>query len=354
MIWLGLFLALASIPGYTSASIPAGWAALSLTLPIVAWRPGPPSWAHVAMGLFLIYVFASIGWSEEPLDGVFRLWQFCLIAGCFWLGTVQEPRPILIGLAFGYMISTLFAFGQWFGIDYVLRIDPAAYPGLHFSGVFSGAIAALLIVALINERLWFLAAACLPGLALAGSRGAILVALLGLVSIWVRSRWLLLASCAIVFACVFISPLSSDTERRLIWFASISFPSFFGHGAGSFVDLYINSTRFIQAENAHNDLLQLLFEFGIGAIPFLGVWLCLCLQPSAKHWPIIFSFTTLSVFFFPLYTPIPAAIFALCAGASVRDWSSTRDLLCRLRCFCLSRRSTPMVPVSLPTQEGLT
>lgn len=355
MILLGLFLALASIPGYTSAAIPAGWAALSITLPIVAWRSGSLTWAHVAMGVFLVYVFASISWSVQPLDGIYRLWQLSLIGGCFWLGTVQEPRPIIVGLTYGFIISSVLAFGQWLGFESVLRYTALSYPGLHFSGVFAGAIGAMLIVALASERLWFLAIGCLPGIWIAGSRGAFLAALIGLVSIWVRRPLSILAACAVILTYVAISTSSSDVERRLIWQGSISLLTFFGQGAGSYVDLWITMPSYlVRAEHAHNDLLQLLFEFGLGAIPFLAIWLALCLNSSYRHWPVIVCFTVLSIFFFPLFTPLCAVVFALYAGASVRDWSSARDLLHHLRHLCLLRRSHPMVPVSLPTQEGLT
>lgn len=349
MIWLGLFLALASIPGYTSAAIPAGWAALSLTLPIVAWRPGPPSWAHVAMGLFLFYVFASIAWSLEPLDGVYRLWQLSLIGGAFWLGTVQEPRPILIGLALGYMISTTLALGQYLGIDYVLRFDPYTYPGLHFLGVFSGAIGAILLVALATERLWLLVVCCLPGIYLSDSRGAILAALVGLTAIVIRRVWIIPIVCVVVVVYVCLHSLQSDIERRLIWYASFILLKPFGWGAGAYTDLFVETTRLVQAEHAHNDILQLLFEFGLGAIPFLAIWLGLCLQPQAKHWPVIAAFTVLSLFFFPLFTPLCAVVFALCAGASVRDWRSVSAILHDLRHLRFLWKSRKVVPVSLPT-----
>jgi hypothetical protein len=354
VIWLGLFLALASVPGYTSAAIPAGWAALSLTLPIAAWRPGVPTWAHAAMGLFLFYVFASISWSLEPLDGLYRLWQFSLIGGAFWLGTVREPRPIIIGLTLGYILSTCLAFGQYLGYDFVLRHDPNTYPGLHFLGAFSGAIGALLLVALASERLWLLAATCLPGIYLSDSRGAIFAALIGIAAVWIRRPILIALAAAIAISYVLLHTLQSDVERRLIWQASAVLLRPFGWGSGSYVDLFVQSTRMVQAEHAHNDFLQLLFEFGIGAFPFLAIWMGLILQSRARHWPVIASFTCLSIFFFPLYTPLCAVVFALCAGASVRDWRSTSDLLSSLRRIRLPWRSGKVVPASLPIQEGLT
>ncbi len=352
MILLGLFLALASIPGYTSVAIPAGWAALSVALPIAAWKPGVLSWAHAAMGLFLLYVFASLAWSVEPLDGVYRLWQFSLIAGAFWLGTVREPRQILIGLAVGYMISSVLAFGQWFGIDFVIRYNELHFPGLHFSSVFAGAIGALLVVALASERLWFLAAACLPGIAIAGSRGAMLAVGVGLVGIFFRRWWLIPLLCASVLAYGLLNHVGSDIERRTIWHASTVYLTLFGQGAGSYVDLFYISPVYFgisRAEHAHNDLLQLLFEFGIGAIPFLAIWLRLCFDTQAKHWPVIAAFTVLSIVFFPLYTPLTATVFALCAGATVRDWSSVSDLLNHIGRVRLLRQSDKAVSLPLPT-----
>jgi hypothetical protein len=302
------------------------------------------------MGLFLLYVFASIAWSTEPLDGIYRLWEFTLIAGCFWLGSVREPKPILIGLAYGYLISSVLALGQLLGVDSVLRYNLSSFAGLHFSNPFAGAIGAMLIVALASERLWLLSAACIPGLCICGSRGGIAAALVGIASIWVRRSWFIPLACAGAVAFVFLSGHNSDIERLAIWKGSASLLTPFGHGAGSYIDLFITSPFGItRAEHAHNDLLQILFETGIGATPLLAVWITLSLLPANKFWPVIACFTVLGVYFFPLYTPLSAAIFALCAGASVRDWSSAGDLLGRLRHLSLSRQANSPVSPLLST-----
>ncbi len=352
MIYLGLFLALASLPGWTSAAIPAGWAALSISLPIVAWHRHPITWGHVAMGVFLVYVFASISWSVEPLDGIYRLWQFCLIGGCFWLGTVREPKPILVGLAYGFMISSIIAIGQWYGVEFVVRYNWNNYPGLYFSGVFAGAIGSLLFIALLCEGLWFHAIGCVPGIVLASlySRASIPVILVGLAALWLRKAWLIPVCCVIILTLTLASTHNSDIERKAIWSASYGLLTWFGWGAGSFVDLFVTTPFGVtRAEHAHNDYLQLIFEFGLGSVLWLGIWIALCFQTYTKYWPLFASFTILSLFFFPLYTPIPVAIFALCAGTAVRDWSSLRDLLHSLRHLRLLRKATPVVSVPLPT-----
>lgn len=354
MLWLGLFISVASVPGVTSVTIPTGWAALSATLPIAAWRPGRIAWPHAAMILFLAYAGVSICWSTSPLSGVYRLWQALIVAGAFWLGSTVPPRTILVGLGLGGVLSSALAIGQATGWDFVYRFSADQSSGLHYNGVFSGMIAALTIVALFctDRRLWPLALAQLPALVLSGSRGALVAAGCGLLFTWLRHPSILAGFLAAILFYAGLGLTPSDIERGQIFSATVGLLAPFGNGAGSFADLYITTGgRLVHLEHAHNDALQLAFEFGIGSVPLLAIWAALAADTRSQYWPTHCTFLLLSAITFPLYTPLAALVWALCAGHTVRDWASPSDLLGRLRRESTLQQTPALVPIPLSPER---
>lgn len=312
----GLFLSLASIPGYTSVSIPAGWAAMSIFLPVATWRGARLTPLHFCLGAFLAYAALSLIWTFDPLSGGFRLWQLSLIALAFYWGTTApDVASFVRGLAVGCGLSSLLSIAQHFGFQPVLYYTGDGQAGLFYNPVFQGMTLALVIIACACLRLWLWIPALLPGLYLSHSRGAWAALGLGLLLTLIRSRKLLALTILSALLAFSLSTTGSDTERLLIWQAAWSKLSLFGHGAGSFSDLYIlTKPRIIHPESAHNDALQLAFEFGIGGLFLLPILACCTSRSRSPLWPVFASFTFLSLFSFPLFTPIPACLAALCAG----------------------------------------
>lgn len=327
MFWSGLFISVASVPGYTSAAFPAGWAALSMVLPLIAWRNGKVSLAHVVLFGFLAFVALSALWATSPLSSVWRLWQLVIFGGAVWLGsTLEDPKQFIAGLAAGGAVSSLLAFGQWMGVESVLRLNATAYAGLHFNGHFAGMIAAMLIVACLCYRLWWFIPAVAPGLILSNSRGAVLATAFGTVCIFIRRPILVLLACVAVFTFIAWSSSGSDAERRLILFVTWHNLSWLGNGAGSFADLYIVAAgKLLHPEHVHNDYLHLIFEFGVGAIAFGGVLAYALANTRSCLWPILATFTLLAVFTFPLFTPIPALLAGLAFGRGLVNGNSLCD-----------------------------
>lgn len=327
-MWLGLALSLAFIPGWTGATIPTSWAVLSCTLPLVLWRPLSPTVVHWALGSFFLYAALSFFWSINHLDAIYGLWILALIAGCFCLGAeLPSLRAITRGLAIGFGASSAISVVQWLGHAPVLvALGPA---GLAYNTMLHGSILALIIVALAIERDWFFIPALIPGLVLANSRGAYTAVALGLVLTHIRSPIILALAAAVGAYIATLNLGTSDAERIDIWHAAWTHLTLFGHGPGSFLSLWLQASPTIikVPEYAHNDALQLAFEYGIFACIPLSVAGLLLIQYDAREWPLFAAFIFLGLFSFPLYAPITSVIGALAAGRIARDWAVVRRRL---------------------------
>lgn len=335
MLYLGLAISIASIPGWTSITIPAGWAALSALLPSATlWRRGEFTPLHLLLTLALAYACVSALFVDGP-NALWRLWQLALFALAFHLGsTLPSLRPIWIGLAIGGSISSALAVAEWLDPNLpIMQFSTSAQAGLHYNPVMQGMILSVISVALLSENLWLWIVPLIPGILLSHSRGAIFVALAGATLCKVRQPLLMLCFglATVLYATLQLSP--HDTERMEIWITSAHQLSWLGKGTGAFTDLWIIiSTVALHPENTHNDFLQLLYEFGIGAVPFLALIGVTLLRSDEPSFPPAAAIAIFSCFSFPLFTPITAFAFALCAGrASASRSLSWRSLSDRRR-----------------------
>lgn len=325
MIWLGLAISLAFIPGWTGASIPTSWAVLSCVLPLTLWKPIATSPIHRVLLLFLAYAFASWLWATNRNDAVMALWQLSILAGCFCLGSQVPLRQLVRGLAIGFSISSAVAVLQWGGFHPVLTNNrwPA---GLAFNSMLHGEILALLIVALAIYGDWLWIPTLAPGLLLSGSRGAYTAAALGIVLTRLRQPILLAVGAAAVafWATIHIGP--SDSERFIIWQGALRYLTLFGNGPGSFLSLWFQHPGgpITTPEYVHNDALQLVYEYGVGATIPLACAAFLLARTQSQEWPLFATFVFLGIFSFPLYSPVASVIGALAAGRITSDWHLAR------------------------------
>lgn len=338
-MWLGLAISLAFIPGYTGASIPTSWAVLSCALPLILWKPVSSTAVHWALGGFFLYALASTTWAINRYDAIYGLWLLAIVGGCFIYGAeLPSLRQTMRGLAIGFGLSSALAVSQWLGHAPVLV--NTGYPGLAFNAMLHGEILALIILGLVIERDWYFIPALLPGLLLSQSRGAYAALALGLVLTRVRSPVLIVLGAA---SAAFIATLHlsiSDADRLNIWHAAWTNLTLFGHGPGSFLSVWFQPTPTTMEwpQHAHNDALQLAFEYGIGAAIPMAVCAFLLARVESQEWPLFAVFIFLGLFSFPLYSPITSVIGAMAAGRIVRDWAVVRRRL-GLRRLSLLQRS---------------
>jgi O-antigen ligase len=158
-----------------------------------------------------------------------------------------------------------------------------------------------------------------------------------------RARWKsFLAIPPLILMVYAIAPykwqVTPDGGGRIsLWLDTLNGITFFGHGIGSFYSAFIATATHIdtfhyQPDTAHNDLLQFAFELGIPAT-FLAVALLLVLWKVAGETEriILLAFAIIGLLAFPLYNPATAAVFALVAGYSSRNWDNLRRPMVRSR-----------------------
>ncbi len=323
---LGLIVPICFIPGITGAAIPTQWVLLSCLLPLGLWRSGPFGPAHwLGLGA-LAYAAASILWATSHYDGLNGLWTLSICALALWLGTtLTRTRDLFRGLAWGMVINSGFAIAQYLGYSPVPVSEGIA--GLFFNSTVLGASAALVLLAMIEYRFWFLALGTVPSLLLSGSRGSWAILAIGLLAR--RVHWSIILTCVALGAVAFAwAPNHSDAQRLYLWSLAYSHLTLFGNGIGSFTSVYYIATdtlfnspvRMVHPEFVHNDYLQLWFELGIGAIPIYLLYAIALSRKADALWPVTVAFLALSLFYFPLWCPITAFIGCVTTGRSLATW----------------------------------
>lgn len=357
MVWLGLFITTLSIPGWTSVTIPAGWAALSLGLPPNLWRRADFTLLHLFIYLFAAYAALSLFWAPDLPNAIWRLWGIALMLMAFHLGSaLKDLNKLWLGLGLGCAISSLLAVAQWLGLPYIMIYNESAPAGLHYNPSVHGMILAFVAIALWEERRYLLMFCLLPGLYLSHSRGAYAVFACGLLLTWFRIPLLALA---FGLGAMFYATLGwsgNDIERIAVWAGVSTNLTFLGHGAGSITHFFVHyNGRMVQPEYAHNDYLQLLFEFGIGATAFY-LALGLALGRDFRGWPVLAACFIFAFISFPLFHPISLLVFSLAAGHAARAWPDLwpsytvgrHRFISRVRSW--ARRYSPASRQTLPVQ----
>ena len=240
-------------------------------------------------------------------------------------------RPL--ALAYLLVLAAAFAVGrslpEWagevvwlIGVSVVVTVGAAiALIGLPVNSNLVGCALALALAASLTYGWWHLALVCVGGLVWFDSRGAALAALVtGLAWAWNCTRWrgVLLFAVAVVagFAAAFSGAHAPESllQRLGVWQDMINNMTVFGHGFGSFQAVYAalplrTNTGGVFVIAGYNDLLQLVFELGIGVIP-LVVFVALALEGEGP-WLVVLAFALAGLTFFPFYFAAPALAFAL-------------------------------------------
>lgn len=326
MFLLGAIVSLCYVPGFIGSSIATQWPVLSIVLPaLFLWRSGPVTVFHWMGLLFLTYAAARLWYVPIFEDGVFGLWLVSIMGLSFWLGsTMNSMRGLYAGLAVGAAVSSAVAVFQLFGYS---GIPFTGFPaGLFYNSVAQGLVLSLVAVALISERMWLWTLPLLPGLVLCGSKGAWIALAVGVAGSYVRGVWIFAA--LIVGALFFlVHPLSSsDALRVSVWYATALNLTTYGWGPGSFFSwgLWQNGS-ILYPEYAHNDALQLVFEYGPAAVLPLALFGFALTRTAEREWPLIAAFAVASCYSMPLFG-VPVASFMVCAatGRVVRGWALAR------------------------------
>lgn len=327
MFWLGLLIPLAYIPNFTGRDILTGWEVLSLALPFFFIRQLRLGIGHYLGLAFLAYATLALVWTEIPVQGVWDLWLLFILAGCFLLGASHDSRPLYLGVALSVGVSTIVAIPQSLGWTGLFQLSPGLPAGLFVNRDMFGESAALASIALIATRQYWPLILTLPPVVFTGCRSAQLACIVtGTLWLTVRFRqWSIPVVVLMLLTAVAIEHGWDGSEdlRLAMWKDTLSGLTLFGRGPGSFFVLYPEfashtDTMFTRPESAHNDFLELAFEFGLGAIPvFLSLGWGMA-QPKAERY-IVLAFCVVACVSFPIRIPTEGLLGMVALGSVCRS-----------------------------------
>lgn len=356
-------------PGWYAPNLVLRWAVLLVGLPfVVAVRMTALHWIGLA---FLGYAALSLLCTPFPLDGCYELGILAIVAGSFCLGSSLERCDLVfVGAALGLVPSLIVAVMQWIGrgkcfestdaicgafttwyeAHAVLQLTPEP-SGLFVNANLMGEASSLVFVGAIaglrggRADRWVMVLATASALCLILSHHRTsMIALATAGMTWGAEKrfhkekqlWLaaLCAPLLLLFLCgiIFFTDIPTVHERIGIWRSTVSGLTFFGHGAGSFrnlIPLYFLSESEGGLDYAHNDLLQLAFNYGIAALLPAALFGLLIISSTSPMRYVLLVFGIQSLAEFPLYMPVTGFLAALAAGHCSRDWAycGWRDVL---------------------------
>jgi hypothetical protein len=342
-VWLvGILLAVTFWPGLSGAAEASRWATLCLLVPTALFFVRVElTVIHLLGGLLFIYALASIIWTPVRFDGVAELMQLTILAGAFLIGAGGKIEGLWNGLGLGLLVSSAVCIAQAFNIQPVTNLGGGDPAGLFINADVLAEITAVVFIALVFERSW-LAVGLLPALILSDSRSAIVaVFVVGACAGWCKWRWRvlyglpLLAGAALLTAHKWFQ-IVSTTSRLDIWRDTWDGLSLWGNGIGSFYSTFpayaTHLDQLYQPAHAHNDLLELAFNFGIvfatvAALLLLAVYW----YADFKDKMLLTAMGTMSMVGFPLHSPSTVFVFGIVAGCAARNWNVLRSFKFRSR-----------------------
>jgi hypothetical protein len=295
------------------------------------------TWGHVLGLVFALFAFSHM--HSHP-DSWQAGAQLAILSMVFVSGQTWSPR-VFDWFGYGLLASSAAVILQFGGFP--LFIETASPSGLFLNRNLLGEIAALMLIAALWRHRWWLAAGIAPSLILAQSRGAYLSfgVMLLLWQFTVRPKVCIFLAGIITVGIGYLafaqSRLSAVTERVGIWLDTLHNIGWFGHGLGSYYQLYplIKTQGDIldgRAEHAHNDFLEIAFELGpMGLALFVGVVVvALCARSGAQTQLfrlVLVGGLVQAVFSFPFHMPATGFILAGCMGWLVAQQRGLRFTL---------------------------
>lgn len=342
----------AYMPGVIGLVSITSWAVMWLVMPMLLLKCKIEiTLIHILGIAFLSYAALSLLWSPH---GMLELMQLLALASVFvWGSTLKDLKNVTIGLSIGLAVSSVLAIFQFLGIEtFVYTYGGAKPSGLFVNPNVYSEISAMVLLLILINKLWWYIPVVIPGL-MVSSRAVILGLGVSLaIMTWAKSKMLsiaiLISSWFLAYFITFPSQVinvvnntASVFQRLYVWQDMLAGFTIFGNGVGSFVYKFPEHNRHIDGsvtlvEYAHNDLLQLFFELGIGAIPLIAIVALLLMVKNDYKSALIF-FIIIGIFGFPLHMPITAFMFALVAAQLAKSSLGYSDIVNYFRSNLFSR-----------------
>lgn len=331
---IGFLVAIAFIPGILSAATVPRWVIIA-TIPAL-FPLTPRLTAPLLIGeLLLGWAAISLLWDSNPVDGVGALIQLALLGTCFMLGAQAVTlRPLYVGMGIALGANGgIVLLQQFYNHDIVWPIATTAPAGLFINSNTSAEVTALILVAAISHRIWWLVPGLLPAMIFSQSRSAMLAVLTAVV--WsLRREWRIVLPAAMFAGTAFYwlrGHMTSSHERIGIYLDTLSGMTWLGHGIGSFQTEFPYHATHVDTfmswvEHAHSDPLELAFELGIVGVILGAALVAVCLRSAYQEDKAIFiAFLAEAAVDFPSHLPAQAFTAAIVAGYLCKDCPLLRD-----------------------------
>lgn len=330
--------------GYQSAR----WALVAAGAPLAATCVKMPDRsAGATLGLFLLgYATFSLVWTPDRYQGALTVLEWCFLGGAFYVGmSIAGLGPVIACAAAGLGVSMILAIMQAGGFDGIPQNTGPA--GLFSNKNYLGEIVAMVLAGAVALRMTWAIPLLAPALVLSECRGAWLgLAAACFVALWGWSR-----RCAVAVALVGALAVGAytlhrgwhhgdwttrDMPRANLLADTVAGLTWTGSGVGSYYARFPSHIhRFDVLEgrpaHAHNDVLELVYDLGPGALLALllvGFALLAPLQPERM---ILAAFLVEGLFGFPLHNPCTAALAALVLGRLCAHGPDLRRVLAACR-----------------------
>lgn len=324
---LGFGVATATWPTLMSPTYTPRWAVMAVLLPLCSKldpRDLPVSIRWVLLWILGLGLVATTWASPDPMGGYLEMMFVAMLCLAFIAGSNMDSiDEVMTGLGWGLGVSVFCSFYQLSGAsdqgrDGLIGQAPTGLFGN--SEVFAEFAALVFVWAIARGRIVLTAIAMLP-LVMCNERLSLFVALAGALYAYGPRSKLKMAACVLGLigaGCALLvifgfSRLGSVDHRVVIWLATLSAWTQFGHGFGWF------QASHPQEEFAHSDALQAIAELGIGgfallAIPVMGF---LSKRGNNAERALLVAVCIEVAFSFPLHMPAQGFVAAIVAGMLV-------------------------------------
>jgi len=343
MAVLAFFTSILFIPGLPSAATTPRYALLALFVPFI-WYSLPAkriTVGHLIGALFLCWCAITLLWAFNFQDGIYQIGKFVLFGLLFCIGATRNSlRNVYIACAIGVGVNSVIVMGQyWGGWTFIPQV---AFPGgLFFNKNFGAEFAALILAALVVERLWWLVPVTFPTLILCQSRASVIALSCGaILLVYQHNKRLAIGLfMALIGLGIYLWAMNYTAHQRWdLWRDTFASMQFWGRGIGAYYTtfpenaIYIDSLT-LRPTAAHNDLLQLTYELGPGILIVLGLVSVALLPPMRSEHYVLSVFLVEGLVGFPLYMPATAFVAALVLGRLCGDGPDIRSAFdwCRVR-----------------------
>jgi hypothetical protein len=311
------------LPGIPELATAPRWCLLAAVVPFVWYfNPGSRTRGHALGFLFLAWCALSLVWTFNFYDGLLQAGKFVLLGLLFCVGAARRDlNAVWVAAALGAGVNSAIMIAQTLGWDGLPQVTLPA--GTFYNKNFAAEFCAL---ALVGAARWpWLALIAAPGAVLGQSKTVFLALGCALILlIWQKNK------VAAAFFGVVLSAFGAIfggytfIQRTQMWEDTMAGVTFWGRGIGSFWVAYPEYAKQIDSlalrpTEAHNDMLQLLYELGPGSLVLVALLAFALRGPLTREHYVTVAFLVIGLAAFPLYMPATAMLAALAVGHLCRD-----------------------------------